>query len=367
MDEATSTSTLFLMLSALVALGRFAAFAQNPFGAKPSGKSSKTKDKTIGKLSAPGMPVSFLGGPLGFTKWALTSLRLFLDMVFGGAEDQRDANLDNGSSTGRARVSKMHVLLKMLSVSAFVVLGVFVFSNALDDTAWRAPADGAFTPWTSADVEGLSLLEMVGATFACFVALIAINAVFEMISLLSVWWSLRAFEASDDHDTKGAAVTEHTHGAETGSIASFAWRLPIALVVSYVCFFTTLNVAFSAIITLRGIVAGYPLLGDFQVFWQVQWVLFLQESLPRLLHPISEGSAISVGNTNLLAFCVLPLLPAALLLITLASTLILDTVDAASNGAVTERLAKKGERAGPVFTATLVLSMLGGLAALVPT
>ena len=147
-------------------------------------------------------------------------------------------------------------------------------------------------------------------------------------------------------------------------VLHFLWRLPVALIVSYACFFMALNIAFSAIITLRGIVAGYPFLGKFSVFWEVQRNLFWSETLPRLLRPFAEASAIPVGSTSLLAFCVLPLLPVALLFATLASTLVLDTVDLASNGAVTGRLAKNGEHAGPVFTTALLLSFFGGLAAL---
>lgn len=367
MEDPTSTSTIFLLLSALVTLGRFAAFAQNPFGSSPASRTpegAEQGDKHDSQMSTDGMPVSFREGPLGFTRWALKSLWLFLNTVFAGpqADGHTGASKDAKENNNHSRVYAFHILLKMLTVSAFVILGVFVFSNALDDTAWRAPADGTLIPGTSADGEGLSLIEMVGATFACFAMLIAINAIFETISLLSIWWSLRPFKPSA-HPDRGAA---NGSTATPDPISRFAWRLPVALTVSYICFYTTLNVAFSAIITLRGIVAGYPLLGDFDVFWQVQWVLFWQESLPRLLHPIAEGSAISVGNTTLLAFCVLPLLPAALLLVTLVSTLVLDTIDLASNGSVTDRLANKGKRAGPVFSATLVLSVIGSLAALIP-
>ena len=95
--------------------------------------------------------------------------------------------------------SACHFFLKMLAISAFVVLGVFVFSNALDETAWRAPADGTFFPVLSSEQGSLSLLEMAGATLACFAFLIGINAIFEAISLLVVWWSIAAVRPSGGH------------------------------------------------------------------------------------------------------------------------------------------------------------------------
>ena len=80
MEDSTSNSTFILLLYALIFLGRFATFAQNPFGdrsAHDSEEHSGPGQSNGEKARTGSMPVGFRRRPLGYTIWALESLSLF--------------------------------------------------------------------------------------------------------------------------------------------------------------------------------------------------------------------------------------------------------------------------------------------------
>ncbi|MEO0761699.1 MAG: hypothetical protein AAFZ09_07815 [Pseudomonadota bacterium] len=312
-------SPIFLLVSALAALARFANYALEP---KLGGQPLVAPTPLVGLAPAP---------RISFTLRALVSLRRFIVENFG------------------ERYFSLAKFLKIAAVAAFVVLGVFITSHAISDTAWRAPAESAVAGSTPL---GLRLAAVAG----CLLALIFFNALFDSLAVATVRSFLEPFDVHRLCDRRKAGLR---------------WRLallPIYLAVLWLLFCATVSAAFSVIITIRGSVAGYPLLATFEAFWGVQGQLLETETLPRLVDPIGEATSIAVGTGNLLYFCMTPLLPLFMITAAVVGGVLLDAVDLSSNGKVTARLAAHVDDRGSRWVAVaLILSVVGGaIGALVP-
>lgn len=316
-----TNSNIFLLLTAIAALGRFAAFALSPkvIGVR--------KDETPNKLI--GVPDLDERPRTGFVTLSVNVLQRYIVANFG------------------TRYFSPAKFWRVAAMSAFIVLGVFVTSHAVSETAWRMPSDDTASlawPW----------YVRVGGIAMCLIALVFVNTVADTVAISVV-----------RHLIDPCATLPLDEQAQK----KMAWRLaflPLYGLVIYFLFTTTMNAAFSAIITIRGVMAGYPLMGSLDQFFDVQWQIFLNETVPRFIDPVGRGKSIMVGESNLLYFCFTPLLPAALLGITVAAGFLLELVDQISNGQVSAALpAEERQKRNPLFVTAIVLSMFGAIATLI--
>jgi hypothetical protein len=144
-----ANSTIFLLLTAIAALGRFAAFALSPniIGVR--------KDETPNKLI--GVTYHGDGARTGFVTLAVSVLRKYIIANFG------------------TRYFSYTKFWRVAAMSAFVVLGVFVTSHVVSETAWRLPSDDTASlawPWY-VRVMGIAM---------CLLALVFFNTLADTMS-----------------------------------------------------------------------------------------------------------------------------------------------------------------------------------------
>jgi len=377
--ESDSYPTIFLLLSVLAAFGRFAAYALDPeFGAKQpkANGENEAQSSTLSPNSGAKQAEESVGEDVQSSAFSPTSTEIQpVENVGNEAQSSTPAAKigpkqpeENGGGkaqstlrvcfTVRAIYIARHYLddnfgeklvsttkfYRVTSISAFVVLGVFIFSHAISDTAWQLPSDSAF------DAFG-SISKRLSVITVCLLVLILWNAFFEMLSLGTVRCLIAPFDRLNLDDER---------------LKRLKWRfvsLPVYLFIIYLCFLSTMNAAFSAIVSIRGVAAGYVPWLDFRGFWKVQLNILCNETLPRLIDPVGEGSAITVGNANLLVFCVLPLVPLVMISVISATGLLLDAVDRASGGQISRKLdSDDHDKHNKVFVATLIIALVGGLA-----
>lgn len=334
-----SESTIFLLLSILAGFGRFAAFALDPtLGPKPARPGPGERRRSL-------------------TVRALVELNHFFEHSFGPVFPKPYLSL---RTTGVK-------FAKVFALSAFMILGVFIFSHALSETAWRVPVDG--TVGETAQT-GRRLL----AIGMCLFALIFVNALMDLGSLVIVRFWLRPFEyraktppPADIPPARELLLPEGHDPRHRPQFKGLFWRLlalPVFVLGIYVCFMTTMNAAFSSILTIRGFVAGYEF--SWSELWALHAQLWWNETLPHFIDPIHEGRAVAVGSAHLLMFCVTPLIPALFVVVAVAAGAVLDLIDCAAPGSVSRVLDREdGHGHGHIRTAIVILALLGGAAAVV--
>ncbi len=314
-------STFFLLLTLVAGLGRFAAFALDPKIIGTNRKDTGIELIGLAKVSQP---------RVNFIALSASILRRFIVTHFGE------------KYFSRAK------FWRVAAVTAFIVLGVFVTSHAVSETAWRLPSDdSALAAWP--------LSKKIIGIAACLLVLVVVNTVTDTLSISVV-----------RHLIEPCKTVPLNEGAKRAMAKRLAC-LPLYGLAVYVLFVTTMNLAFSAIITIRGAMAGYPLLSDPILFKSVQYRILVTETVPRFIDPIGRGAAIQIGDANLLYFCFTPLLPAALLIITVGVGALLEVVDRMSDGQVSAALPEATSNGDqpkrrPILIAAVLLTVLGGLA-----
>ena len=158
---------------------------------------------------------------------------------------------------------------------------------------------------------------------------------------------------------------------------TWLWRFVLLEVfLSYVFVVTAMNVTFSAIVFTEGLAEGYFFdtlnSGDWAGFLtetaSAWWILFVSNTIPNFLTPITEGRLLAIGSTNLLVFSTTAALPSLLFVIAIGGAMLVDTIDhLLGGGVVKQTLASLARHEKPVFlnlsvALSAVVTVVGSLA-----
>ncbi len=215
-----------------------------------------------------------------------------------------------------------HVVL----ISAFFVQGTFIFSTFFfSDAIWNHQSIHFLAMWVVAGLLGLVIA----------------NCAFDVLSIFLTRFLLRRAIAlrSTRHATLGTWYKD--------PLLLFVGGLPGVILIYYILVYSTMNLSFSFIITLRGFATGY-----FDGITDValtQWSIFTHDSIIRFLDPWTEGSRLGVAGMNAIYFCITPLLPPLLALSAVGVGVIMDSAEDLTQGGVSRRMEVFSDRCGPVF------------------
>lgn len=308
---------IFVVLSALVLLGKFADFAIQQAARMPEEAAGPSGSWWRPDRRARPRQREEDG-------WLLRSIRVarrYLVELFG-----RNPSLLR--RTGWARRAG-----RVFLVSAFFVQGTFVFSALIVPEAWGPSAD--YAPYAGITA---FLLFLILSNFA--LDLVAVH--------MSIGYA-RAFEL-------------YLQGRRRGR--DLAWRTARLVAVIYLSVITVMNASFFAMLVVQGAAAGYWALSDPWPAVDVWIGMFSTESVHRFLSPVAEGRHLGINGVNLIIFCVTPLLPPLLIAICAVSGAVLDGVDVATGG-LARRMGRRFAREGrPIFLRIAsALAILGAGAA----
>ncbi|MEO0989315.1 MAG: hypothetical protein AAFX00_00020 [Pseudomonadota bacterium] len=392
----TLDGTVFVILALLTALGRFAAFTAalgKEAGGPIAPRSALDRESFV--VMAFRLLERFMSNTFGerilevYPNWKLLAIIAALGIALCasavGFGFGHFADATNAVSEGLevSRVLALCILIgpalvivallilskygQVLAVSSFFVLGLMVFSNALDASSWSET--------TNNDDSFESFFTYLIVTLLCVFVLILSNAIFETITVLFARLALRPFSRAQsvhlgqsiENPMATVPVDFDKMPALGGRPTFFAvtWRMLLFALVSFYCFFTNMNIAFTFLITIRGVANGYLPASDFAAFVEIQRAIYDNETWMRLSRPIAEAQAIPFGNATLLEFCILPLVPALFILLALVTGLLMDLIDLGSGRALSRKLEAAQSSGSGLMGVLTVVSVVGGaLAAL---
>jgi hypothetical protein len=113
-----------------------------------------------------------------------------------------------------------------------------------------------------------------------------------------------------------------------------------------------MNMSFAIIMTIRGLASGYFNLFelDSYVVWlQTQWNILRTETLWRFIDPIAEGRSMGFIGSNILLFCVTPVLAPLLVFLAIVSGFSSDFINRATRGRAARSLGAIASRGQPLF------------------
>lgn len=225
-------------------------------------------------------------------------------------------------------------LWRILMISAFLVQGSFLFSSLVAPGMWSG-GEGAFPLWW-----------ISGAV----IALILVNFVFDLIAISLVISLLdRTLALADDFSLK--------------RIAGFVAVIFVVGVIFYAIVISAMNLSFSLILHLQGVVAGYEALFEYHEVVAMQWRVMATETEWRYLDPVGEGAFIGINGVNLLIFCLTPLLAPGLLALVAVAGALMDIADAATSGQVRKIFSEFAQERKPFFLKLASILALAGAAA----
>lgn len=319
MDSLTGhPSTQFLLLSIVAGLGRFAAYILQ-YGKDTPSTGSETS-RLPGILSP------------SFTGRSLDKVRSYLSHLFGEA------------------LFSVRLFPRVFCVSAFIVLGVFWFSDLVSGDF------GTATVEPSLALEDRTLLALFSRIFWITIFLLSIivsNTLFDVVSLTVTRHFLVPFDVQNFSSERRRCL---------------GWRcvfLPIYCIIVYLCFIATMNTVFSIIILMRGQAAGYDIVTSPSQLASIEISVFWKETIPRIIDPIGEGSLVQIGKANLALFCFTPLFPAIILIFAFAIGIVLDAVDLGSGRQLSNKLAVAESRQNKLLAAALTVSVIAGVVGVV--
>ncbi len=272
MDQVT-----FAALTSLILLGKFADFLLT----SPIVQTSETLRNGLSREP--------------YVHAALRGANRYLKAVFG----------DYTISVNRRPIVNVVRLWRVLLISAFLVQGAFLFSTLIVPEMWSA--NSAAFPF-------------IGVTVTLLL-LILVNAIFDVVAIALIILFLDRTLLID-------------RKSSTWDVVVYASILGVLIAVFYVIVVTTMNLSFSLILHLQGIIAGYETLFGFERGLEMQMRILAVETEWRLLDPIGEGAFIGLNGVNLLVFCLTPLLAPILLAVVALAGAILGIGDAVTDGRV---------------------------------
>lgn len=226
-------------------------------------------------------------------------------------------------------------LWRVLLVSAFLVQGSFLFSSLIVPEVW------------SVKDHGFPFIEIL----ATVVLLILVNFAFDLVAISLI---IELLERTIRMRQKsGSLVILRYVGVSLLVVAAF-----------YMIVLTIMNLSFSFILHMQGLVAGYDQLFSWSEAFSMHWAILVSETEWRYLDPVREGRYLGVNGVNLLVFSLTPLLPLALLVAVVATGAVLDIMDAAAAGRVRRLFHGFGADRRPFFLKLAsILAILGAGAA----
>ena len=287
------SSQLFFLFSFIVILGRFADFII---------QSHPRSSKNI-----------YIPQKVTFTPYHILWIRYtseFFDHLFKGRYI--------------AGIGYLHCFL----ISAFFVQGTVLFS-------------AIFTarPWAVYELHFPALWMVVG-----LFALILGNFLGDIISIVGTRFLLRSLE-----------TTLHTKAAQKKVARN---RFAVALFAPLIILFylslvvTVMNISFSIILSVRGLATGYFNLLDFGTYgvWaETQWNVLRSETHWRFFDPISEGQRMGIAGSNIIIFCLTPIIAPTLVLLAAVGGFVMDLIDGMTRGRSTAMLGILVNRQQPIF------------------
>ncbi|MEM7686664.1 MAG: hypothetical protein AAF293_17670 [Pseudomonadota bacterium] len=303
--------TVFIILSGLVLLGKFADFAL-----QKAAELSAAEQQAQSSSSLLILPDSMVG-----PEAQRAAHRSWLSAAVAIASEYMIEVFDNKTLSPKR-------LGRVFLISAFFVQGTFIFSSLLVDEIWQA--------WTQFGI-------LAGITL--FVGLLILfNFIFDLAAVAaSIWYSKRIVD-----ELNGDCTT-----------IEFILKSIFVVFLVYFLMFLVMSCTFFSIIVAQGFAANYDL-SHGETLMTVFWNIFVSDTIHRFLDPLNEGYHLGINGVNLLVFCITPLLLPSLLAICCLVGVVLDGIDSATDHMVARYARRMAADSKPVFLKLAsVLALLG--------